>query len=198
MDIDLPPFDPASYQIFFPFFVHNGESYLTLLGRDDVVKQINSIVLLDPNNRLAQRQKYWPIIISTSRGMGKTFLLKMIGMQKMKAELKNVLIEEAGSCGRILSFDFAKNPTAIQTVDDARDFFPRLMIYFLCLLFDAKQVDGINFEKINFEVVRNHQGKQKKFNDWLFSVWKSDCDTIMDEYILLKNIAFAVPLTSLR
>ena len=122
----------------------------------------------------------------------------MIGMQKMKAELKNVLIEEAGSCGRILSFDFAKNATAIQTVDDVRSFFRRLMIYFLCLLFDDKQVDGINFQKINFADVRNHQGKQKKFNDWLYRAWNSDCDAIIDEYIRLTNFAFAVPPTSNR
>jgi len=171
---------------------------LTLLGRDDVVKQINNIVLPDPNDRRVRRQKYWPIIVSTSRGMGKTFLLKMIGMQKMKAEVKNILIEEAGSCGRILSFDFAKNATAIQTVDDVRSFFPRLMIFFLCLLFDDKQVDGINFEKIQFADVRNHQGKQKKFNDWLFRAWNSDCDGIIDEYIRLTNIAFAVPPTMKR
>jgi hypothetical protein len=96
MDIDFSPFDPASYQTtFFPFFEPNGDSYLTLLGRDDGVNKINDIVLPDPNNRGVLRQKYWPIIISSSRGMGKTFSIKMIALQKIKAELKNVLIEEA-------------------------------------------------------------------------------------------------------
>jgi hypothetical protein len=197
LDAIILTFDPLDYNITFPFFQSNGESYLNLLGRDDVVKQINTIVLPDPNNRLARRQKYWPIIISTSRGMGKTFLLKMIGMQKMKAELKNVLIEEAGSCGRILSFDFAKDATAIQNVDHVESFFPRLMVYFLCRLFDGKQVDGINFEEIMlFGNVNTFVGRQSKFNNWIKKWIIASADGMMDEYIRLTNIAFAVDPTT--
>ena len=83
----FPAYDPSSYEVFFPFFESNGESYLTLRGRDDVVKQINETVQFDPKNRRVVRQKYWPIIISTSRGMGKTFLLQIVrnGILKKQA-----------------------------------------------------------------------------------------------------------------
>ena len=72
---NLPPFvPPVTPNVIFPFFEPNGESYLTMLGSDDMVYRINDITCP------MWRQKYRPIIISTSRGMGKTFLLKMIGL----------------------------------------------------------------------------------------------------------------------
>ena len=115
-----------NYEIIFPFFEPNGESYLNLLGRDSVVEAINEIILPYPENRRKmKRQKYWPVIISTSRGMGKTFLLKMIGLQKVKPELENILIKEAGFCGRIFSFDFAKKFWSYSIFRRYHDFFPR-------------------------------------------------------------------------
>ncbi|KAJ3308618.1 hypothetical protein HDV04_001031 [Boothiomyces sp. JEL0838] len=117
----------------------------------------------------------------------------MVGMQKMKKELRNVIIEEAGSCGRILSFDFAKQSAAIQSIDDVTSFFPRLMIYFLCLLFNGKQVDGINFEDVViFSDVKSFVGKQEKFRMWKNKWIISSTDRMIGEYIRLTNIAFAV------
>jgi len=41
------------------------------------------------------------------------------------------------------------------------------MIYFLCLLFDCKQVDSINFEEIKlFDNVYAFVGQHEKFNKW--------------------------------
>jgi hypothetical protein len=81
LEIVFPPFvPPAEPEVKFPFFEPNGESFLTLLGRDKLLEKINEFILPDPMNRWSRPQKYWPIIISTSRGMGKTFFLKMIGM----------------------------------------------------------------------------------------------------------------------
>ena len=195
MEIDFPPFvPPAEPQVMFPFFQPNGESFLTLLGRDDVLERINEILLPVPQDRQMRPQKYWPIIISTSRGMGKTFLLKMVGMQKVKAELKNVWIEDAIQCGRVLSFDFAKetiNP-AIETSEDINTFLASLMVYFLCLHFDGTQVDGINFEKIDFKNVVKFVGKQKKFNDWKSKYLQHGPDVMIEEYMRLTNIAFSV------
>jgi len=96
---DLPLFDSSTYRVSFPLLeAMNGEMYLTLLGRDDVVREINQITLYVPSNVTASTPKFSPIIISTSRGMGKTFLLKMLGMQKVEKTLKNVKIESAISC----------------------------------------------------------------------------------------------------
>ena len=75
---EFPPFDASTYQLSFPLLeAKNGEMYLTLLGRDDVVQAINNIIIYVPSNEAIQAPKYSPIIISTSRGMGKTFLLKI-------------------------------------------------------------------------------------------------------------------------
>jgi hypothetical protein len=194
MEIDFPPFvAPENPHVLFPFFEANGDTDLTLLGRDDVVKKINDITLPDSNDRNNRRQKYWPIIISTSRGMGKTFLLKMIGMQKVKDHLKNAWIQDAKACGRVLSFDFLKNPNAIKCEKDIDSFFPRLMVYFLCLIFDGRQVDGINFSKLGpFADVGTFVGNQKKFNEWKKCCLQKDLDDMMDEYMRLTNIAFSV------
>ena len=106
----LPSFNPSNYEVSFPLLAaKNGEMFLTLLGRDDVVKKINDLVLYVPSYPTVNTPKYSPIIISTSRGMGKTFLLKMIGMQKVKQELENEKIKLARDCGRVLSFDFSEN-----------------------------------------------------------------------------------------
>ena len=188
--IAFPPFDPKSYQVSFPFFVPNGESHLNLLERDNVVAEINEVVLPNRKTRSNKNEKYWPIIISTSRGMGKTFLLKMVGMQKVKKELKNVIIEEALSCGRILSFDFVKND--LKSEEDVLSFFPRLMIYFLCYLFNGKQVDGINFDEIAFDKIVTSEGNQLKFKIWKKKYLDSSTDIVIQEYIRLTNIAFDV------
>ena len=194
MEIDFPHFvPPETPQVVFPFFAPNGESFLTLLDRDDVVKEINGITRPVLNDRNMRRQKYWPIIISTSRGMGKTFLLKMIGMQKVEEKLKNVLIQDAIACGRVLSFDFSRNSDAIKRKEDIDVFLPSLMIYFLCLIFDGTQVDGINFTKIErFETVPAYVGSQKKFNEWKKSCFLKSADGMMDEYMRLTNISFSV------
>lgn len=80
-----PKFDPivnySSQLELFPFFECVNDVYLTyfgdrtLIGRVTIVETINSIV------RDRKKDKYQPIIISTSRGMGKTFLIKCVGSQ---------------------------------------------------------------------------------------------------------------------
>ena len=200
VEIVFPPFvPPAEPKVKFPFFDPNGESFLTLLGRDNLLKEINRLILPVSNSRWSRPQKYMPIIISTSRGMGKSFFLKMIGMQKVKAEFKNAWIEDAVQCGRILSFDFVKGEGegAIKSADDIPTFFASLMVYFLCLLFDGTRVDGINFEYISgLNNVTKFVGKQEKFNDWKSRCMWKDADGMMDEYIRLTNIAFSVDPTS--
>ena len=74
--------------------------------------------------------------------------------------------------------------------DDVYSFFLRLMVYFLCRLFDGTQVDGINFEEEPFERISSYSGKQPKFNDWLRLARNYGVHKIILEYIRLINIAF--------
>ena len=142
MDIDVRPFDSATHQSrnnqYFPFFDPMIEKYLNhfgdnaLLARDNVINQVNQII------SKREVEKYQPIICSTSRGMGKTAFMEAVGMQPVKPHLKNQLIMDALQNGRIVSFDFAgpAAETAIPKQEDIKTFFHRLMIYFLCLMFN--------------------------------------------------------------
>ena len=199
MDVDIPRFDPRKYtsECQFPFFDRNTEDYLKMLGKDALIARDDSIKQV--NDCCSQRniEKYTPIIISTSRGMGKTTFMEAIGMQLVKEELKNSLIGNAISYGRILSFDFSKQPDAIQNVDDVYSFFSRLMIYFLCRMFDGTQVDGIHFKKIeDFRAIPTYKAEQPLFLKWLSSSMKLTAESMMDEYIRLTNMAFEVECKS--
>ena len=102
---------------------------------------------------------------------------------------------DALAYGRILSFDFAgaAAETAVPSQEDIRTFFTRLMIYFLCRMFDGTQVDGIYFEKISqFSTVTSIIGRQRRFDMWLKQSLKLNSDDMMDEYIRLTNIAYGV------
>ncbi|EPZ34912.1 hypothetical protein ROZALSC1DRAFT_30753 [Rozella allomycis CSF55] len=61
------PFDANSYKLDFPFFQSNGETYLPVIGRNAQFDKINSNIVLN----LRSRQKYQPIMICGSHGIGK-------------------------------------------------------------------------------------------------------------------------------
>jgi hypothetical protein len=195
MDVGVDSFQPSNYSLEYPFFDSKiSDEHIEILGRDDVIIKINSII----NNRL-NNDKYCPVIISTSRGMGRSFLLRKFGMQQIREDLKSPIIEDAIATGRILSFDFSKQPHAILNENDVYSFFPRLMVYFLCRIFGGTRVDGINFQKnlpfykieMTSDKLSSIEGQWLKFKRWLLK-WQTshDTDAMIDEYIRLTNIAF--------
>ncbi len=186
MDVEMPSFQPSNYSLEFPFFEIKDSHHFDILGRDDVIRRINNIV------HKRHMDKYRPIIISTSRGMGKTFLLKKFGMQQIEDNLKTDIIGRAMTSGRILSFDFARHPNAIQSDSDVYTFFPRLMVYFLCRIFGGTRVDGINFERTEFDLVSHGSGRNSNFNRWLRQVATYRIERMIEEYIRLTNIAFGI------
>ena len=179
-------FNPKEYKISFPFFESNGEAYLTLVDREHVVSKINDVIMDHK-----QFGKFRPIIISTSRGMGKTFLMKMIALQRVPYGLESQAIKEAGSFGRILSFDFVKYLDE-RSIDKIDSFFPRLMIFYLCMIFDGCEVDGMFFSQIKFDDVALFKGGQDRFNIWKEKCLRLSTDWMIGEYIRLTNIAFSV------
>ena len=200
--MDVPKFDPkvdySSQSELFPFFESVNDGYLSffkkqaLVGRDDVVQQINTII----GNR--GQDKYQPIIISTSRGMGKTFLMKCVGSQNVKEGFECDLIKDALNYGRVLSFDFAgaATETAISSQEDIKTFFTRLMIFFLCRMFDGTEVDGIHFQQSEFQDITTFFGNHRKFSDWKRECLTLGVDRMIEEYIRLTNIAFHVDCDS--
>lgn len=192
--MSFPAFQLSNYKIDFPFFAPNGEEYLEVVARDDVLKEINRCV----RDRITF-QKYRPIVISTSRGMGKTFLLKIFGMQKVPEHLACAEVQKAGLCGRILSFDFSRDDNTIQSDDDVYTFFQRLMVFYLCRLFDGSNVDGINFARKDMLEISDlwrskttRSGGKTTLDRWFQKCYVFRVDEIIDEYIRLTNIAFDV------
>ncbi len=177
-------FDASSYCLKFPFFQQNGETYLPVIGRNkefaEIIKHVDSLFI---------DQKYSPIILTGSRGIGKTFLLKKVGMQDDPL-LANEKLSRSKACGRVLSFDcFNDHEIPLEL----RHFFPYLMIYFICDMFNGQNVDGIDFFRAgSIRDIENHQGEQTKFNSWIKSWRTQSVDNMTEEFIRLTNIAFGV------
>jgi hypothetical protein len=189
---DWPTFDPLSYHLSLYLSGSSNdknevllEKELPLLARDEILKEINT-------KSAPERPKYSPFIISTSRGMGKTFFLKKIGAQEVPKGLENKRIQAAMKRGRVLSFDFLLNiDHAPKTVKEASRFPVHLMVFFLCRLFAKKEVDGIHFEKIqSLSDVTTCIGTQEKFQRWLTDCRRADTREMITEYVRLTNIAF--------
>ncbi|MEN9647657.1 MAG: hypothetical protein RLY57_461, partial [Candidatus Parcubacteria bacterium] len=198
LSVETPKnFDPNSYELDFPFFQANGVTYLSVIARKGQFDKINAIV----TGRTSE-PKYQPIVVSGSRGIGKTFMLKKIGMQDHPHKLD--ALENSKKCGRVVSFDcstmtFAKKAYEANAMDmDQKDmfpsleqFFPCLLIFFLCRMFDGYTVDGILFKKAGgVYKVLSHQGHQTKFNEWINKWREKPVDACIEEYIRLTNIAF--------
>lgn len=98
--------------------------------------------------------------------------MEAIGMQLVKPQLKNQLIMDALAYGRALSFDFAcaAAGTAIRTQEEIRTFFTRLMIYFLCRMFDGTQVKGIHFKETEFSNIISFTGRDSIPGKGLFTI----------------------------
>ncbi|KAJ3381078.1 hypothetical protein HDU80_001933 [Chytriomyces hyalinus] len=184
-DIDMPPFDPAKYKLEFPFFESAvAEAHVSLLGRDQVIKQMNDAI-----SGRGDWQKYTPFIIT---GMGKTFFLKCVGSQRLKPDLQCPQLVEAAAHGRVLSFDFARNPMQFKEAKKADAFLLQLMVFFLCRMFDGCEVDGIRFQSLPFLRIEEHEAGQLKFKQWRRSCWRRSVQQMIDEYVRLTNLAFGV------
>ena len=181
------PFNPAEYKMELKTFAKNGENHLTLLDRDEIVEQINKIVMRRTPT------KYEPIVISTSRGMGKTFLLKMIALQKVPAGLECKLIKDARDCGRIIGFDFTEDKQIVYTEECIQDFLTRLMVWYLCSMFKGCVVDGVHFELIpEFKQTVKFRGSQALFNSWKRRCFTLGTNLMIKEYMRLTDVAFGV------
>ena len=158
-----------------------------VVERDDIIHRINSHY-----ESRSSHAKYRPIIISTSKGMGKTFLLKKIGLQQVNEKCS--LIEDAKNYGRILSFDFLRIDHGIKDEKDIKVFFKKLMIYYACIYFDGYQVDNINFTKIdNFANLQNYNDAyDKSLIQWMKRMMELNMNNAIKEYIRLTNVAFQV------
>lgn len=111
MNKDFPSIYPS---LEFPFFENeDSDNHLDLLGREDVIQNINSLM-----HNCLDKDKYWPIIIVQVAAWGK----------QIKNHIQTNIIRHAITTGRILSFDFAKHPDDVRNENDVYRFFPRLSL----------------------------------------------------------------------
>ena len=183
-------FDPLKFKPEYKYIEVHISKYLkrygskALIGRDDLIAKINNVI--------AERNvgKYRPIIISTSRGMGKSALMAAVGLQHVKKELENELIRDALDSGRVITFDFSLAWKRMRKEADIYHFFTNLMINELCRMFQDRMVDGILFRNMHNDVYgERFEGELK---EWYLKVSGLSVDLMMDEYIRLTNIAFGV------
>ena len=185
---EFPAYDPKHYKLEFPFFECNGSDSLKILGRDKLIYDVSHTIYY-------QSMKYSPVMITSSRGMGKTFFLKKIGMQDVPESLRCAQIVDAAQYGRIISFDFAREALHERS---AEKFIVQLLVYYLCRLFRGCRVNGVNFEHCeHVKDIPSFKGRQPAFNRWLDKALNNlGCDRMMTEYIRLTNIAFGVECKS--
>ena len=186
-EVILPTFDVSSEKgVSFHFLPTNGETFLPIIARDDLLQDIKSFL-----DRLP-RPKFSPLVISTTRGLGKSFFLKKLAMQDMKDHLRSNLIGDAKKYGRIISFDFSSQLNAVTSTDDCERFFTLLMIHHLCELFDGRRVDNINFCRISFSSVKTYKSTHESFNTWHAKFVQYPAYLMIMEYIRLTDIAYGV------
>jgi hypothetical protein len=92
-------FDKLEYQLKFALLRSGDQSSMTIYDRDHILRFVRDSASNPPND------EFCPVMISASRGMGKSFILKMIASQCLEDEFKSERIEAARSCGRIIAFD---------------------------------------------------------------------------------------------
>jgi hypothetical protein len=182
-DASFSVFNPAGYEVSFPFFQNDGKLFLPLLERDDVLREVNRTA-----NNIVPQQKFRPTMIISTKGMGKTFFMRMLGSQKVPDHLKCEAIEEAIKCGRVISFDFSQEFEFVTDADISL-FLIKLLIYHLCNIFQGCIVDGIHFVKPTFPHFR---GTKDSFIAWENQRYSEDVKSMVCEYIRLTNLAFGV------
>jgi hypothetical protein len=74
-----------------------------------------------------------------------------------------------------------------------KDFLRKLLIFYLCLNFNESIVDGIPFEKIDFnDLKRTPVISNKLLKSQITEWWDMDIHDLIEEYMRLTNIAFNV------
>eukprot|EP01124_Arcella_intermedia_P023270 TRINITY_DN3654_c0_g2_i3.p1 TRINITY_DN3654_c0_g2~~TRINITY_DN3654_c0_g2_i3.p1 ORF type:complete len:627 (+),score=103.37 TRINITY_DN3654_c0_g2_i3:227-2107(+) len=143
--------------------------------------------------RLLDSEKYEPIIISTSRGMGKTFFMKKL----VKGDLSNIgtepikMIQDAYKLGRVATMEASHMDQFLVNTELINKFWQMTIIFNLTYIFDETRVDGINFENRSISsILACLTTATTPLEKWIKQVLNSSVDNACKEMIRLTNIAF--------
>jgi len=142
---DLPPFDVSKYKVTFPELEVN-DVFLSMQGRVQQVQQLKKIL-----DNLKSASKHEIVVLSTARGMGKTFFLKKVVFEDIDA------LKQARQVGRIISTEAQNCFTQFigANVSLFDNFWQCLIAHHLVGLFRETKVNGVNFRYLSLtEVLR--------------------------------------------
>ena len=167
----------------------NGDN-LPLLERRDTLKQIAQYF-----DTIDNTPKYGAICIITSRGMGKTFLLKKLGHHQLgNAGITIPHLKEAGLVGRVIGIECeAARPNFGSKFDDFAKFWQLMIAAHITMLFKDSNVNGINFVPLSYESVVNvyrHQLSRTPTERWILAFCEKPITIACQEFIHLSNMAF--------
>ena len=135
----LPHFNPINYAFTLYGLDSNGDAFLPLQGRTEQVKLARQYIRMP-------LQKLSPIIISTSRGMGKTFLLKKLGANDLASNERIDELEQAKLNGRTISV------TAAPDTVDKYDKNYELWVKDLLLAHLSHVFAGYSYQNVDFRI----------------------------------------------
>jgi len=186
----LPQFSPAKYSFVFPTFEPNDDE-LPLLDRDDQIKVVANTI-----QGLGHAPKYEPIVICTSRSMGKTFFMKKL-VKPAKGYSPVKQIKDAYEVGHIVTM----NTTEIYHVlandqDNYSRFWQLAIAYNIVHLFAGYQVARINFHICNLADIIGCWKKLERRDNALLKYLSgkligTSVRGACQEMVRLTNIAFA-------
>jgi hypothetical protein len=184
---DLPDFDPTTdYNFQFPSFESNGD-YFPLLNRQ---KEVNLVRKASIN--LQKTEKYEPIIIATSRGMGKTFFMKrlvkgeIVGTHPVKA------IQNAYMVGRVATMESLEIVSFVTETNFLYQHFWQITIILnLTQIFKGRKVDGINFVSLTItEIVSCLNKSNTPLQRWICKLLSCRTGDAFEEMVRITNLAF--------
>jgi len=152
----------------------NGDPNATILSRN---LQINKITSWADDNSL---DKTAVATFISTRGMGKTFLLKRT------CDIQHRRIQEARQKARIISFDGSE----VRTTKDAYMLWKKAIIRHIRVLFHNCEIDGIIFKSSDLENANTVDSTvYPTLSKWISGVMNSSLTDAVNELVRLTDIA---------
>jgi len=152
---------------------------------------------------LPSGNKYRVPVISTSRGMGKTFLLKKIGFHREDG-IDIPCIKEAGKVGRIISVSCPLLCLLLMDNTNLKNYFwHAALLYHSCFLFQGCTVSAIPFHALSLKFICSMLcGLEKNLdlndplNRWLHDMSMTELRALVLKFKNLQTMHLVSPVIS--
>eukprot|EP00732_Lithocolla_globosa_P000230 Lithocolla_globosa_v1_NODE_58_length_7390_cov_243.140014.p1 type:complete len:611 gc:universal NODE_58_length_7390_cov_243.140014:3450-5282(+) len=153
-----------------------------MYGREEVVEEIN-----DTWSNLSGADKLEVVTVITSRGFGKTFLMKRV---VDKIQKKNLSIAKAKEIGRVIAVNCAHFP---DLHNNFRSFFNVIILQHIFWLFHGKTVNGVEFLSKNLSyILEPSKIVDRRSRHFCEEVLEMDLGAAIQKLKSLTNAAFGV------